>query len=131
MPKKQTGTPNAKQPAKRAKVPKRWEVKVVLESLDEATFFISGRNQAEAEEAADREFADGGVYDFERIWSEYTLEVTPLHSRHDPYPVAAPDRKGSVCKLCLEPVTWTGIAADDPENRSGKTIPGPWIHTKP
>jgi hypothetical protein len=33
-----------------------------------------------------------------------------------------------VCSICLKTVEWTGLAADDPANRSGKTIPGPWRH---
>ena len=33
-----------------------------------------------------------------------------------------------ICKVCFQSVLWTGIAADDPANRSGRTIPGPWVH---
>lgn len=122
-------------PARQAKkvaapVPSRWEVRVVLDAIDEATFYVSGATQEEAEEAADREFAEGGSYDFERVWSEYTLEVAAVSSWHDAYPVAAPDGTGSICKVCLQAVRWTGVAADDPENRSGKTIPGPWVHAR-
>jgi hypothetical protein len=35
-----------------------------------------------------------------------------------------------VCAVCLKTVEWTGIAADDPANRSGKTILGPWVHAR-
>ena len=133
MPKKRSRKQGTKKARKRASEPSpsRWEVKVVLEALDEATFYVSGRDQAEAEEAADREFSRGGIYEFERIWSEYTLEVSQIQPHHDAYPVAASDGKGSICKMCLRAVRWTGIAADDPGNRSGKTIPGPWVHAPP
>ncbi len=108
----------------------RWEVKIVRDMYDEATFYVSGRSRDEAEEAADREFMDGGVFDFEVISSEYTLEMSPISPRHEAHPVHWFPDQGMVCKICLRTVVWTGIAADDPENRSGKTIPGPWVHAE-
>jgi hypothetical protein len=106
----------------------RWEVTIVRETVDEATIYVSGRSQDEAWEEADREFMDGGVYDFETIWSEYTLEVAKVDPRHEADPVHWFPDQGAVCKICLTTVVWTGTAADDPENRSGVTIPGPWVH---
>lgn len=106
----------------------RWEVKIVRESQEEATIYVSGRTKLEAEEVAERDFEDGGIYEFETIWSEYTIEVSRVDPGHDAYPIAGPDG-GHTCKMCLQPVTWTGISADDPRNTSGKTIPGPWVHT--
>lgn len=34
----------------------------------------------------------------------------------------------TVCSLCDKPVHWTGTNYD--ESPTGKTIPGPWIHTE-
>ena len=45
----------------------RWEVTIVRETLDEATFYVSGQTQDEAWEAGDHEFTNDGVYDFEAI----------------------------------------------------------------
>ena len=71
---------------------------------------------------------DGGVFEFETTWSEFTLEISKVSPRHEVYPVHWFPDQGMICKICLQTVVWTGIAADDPENRSGKTIPGPWVH---
>lgn len=106
----------------------RWEVTIVRETLDESTIYVSGRSHDEAHDAADQEFMEGGVFDFETIWSEYTLEVSKVDPRHEAYPVHWFPDQGAVCKICLKTVVWTGTAADDPENRSSVTIPGPWIH---
>ncbi len=110
------------------KAQSRWKVRIVRDSLDEAEIYVSGRDRDEAQEAADQEFMDGGIFDFETIWSEYTLEIDPIDPRHEAYPVQRSATEGLVCKICLRTVVWTGIAADDPNNRSGKTIPGPWVH---
>lgn len=110
------------------KAESRWEVKIVREMLDEATIYVSGHTRDEAELAADKEFMDGGVFDFDTIWSEYTLEISEVSPSHEAYPVAWYPAQGMICKICLKTVAWTGVAADDPENRSGKTIPGPWVH---
>ncbi len=110
------------------KAESRWEVKIVRETLDEATIYVSGHTRDEAEVAADKEFMDGGEFDFETIWSEFTMEVSEVSTRHEVYPVQWLPAEGTICKICRQSVVWTGIAADDPDNRSGKTIPGPWIH---
>jgi hypothetical protein len=108
----------------------RWEVTIVRESVDEATIYVSGDSQDDAWEAADREFMDGSVFEFDIIWSEYTLEVSQVDPRHEPYPVHWYPDQGLICKICLKSVVWTGTAADDPQNRSRVTIPGPWNHAR-
>lgn len=89
---------------------------------------MSGRSRDEAWEEADREYAEGGVDDFDTIWSEYALEVSKVGPMHEIRPVHWTPDQGMICMICLKAVIWTGIAADDPANRSGTTIPGPWIH---
>ena len=110
------------------KAESRWEVKIVRDTLDEATIYVSGHTRDEAEVAADKEFMDGGVLEFETIWSEFTLEISKVSPRHEVWPVHWFPNQGMICNICLRTVVWTGIAAVDPENRSGKTIPGPWVH---
>ena len=94
------------------KVESRWEVKIVRDTLDEATIYVSGHTRDEAEVAADKGFMDGGVFEFETIWSEFTLEISNV----------SPDQ-GMICKICLQTVVWTGIAADDPENAAARLSP--------
>ena len=106
----------------------RWEVTIVRETVDESTIYVSGRSREEADEAADRELMEGGWFEFETIWSEHTMEVAKVDPGHDAYPVHWFPDQGPICKICLKTVVWTGIAADDPANWSGKTIPGPWVH---
>ena len=66
--------------------------------------------------------------EFEIVHSEYSLTPSPIDARHVADPIRLDETQGMVCVVCLKTVEWTGIAADDPENRSGKTIPGPWVH---
>ncbi len=112
------------------KANQRWEVNIVRETLDEATIYVSGASRDEAWEAADREFMEGGVFAFETIWSEYNFEISEVDRRHEAYPVHWFPDQGAFCKICLKSVVWTGTAGDDPDNRSGKTIPGLWIHRR-
>ena len=63
------------------KANQRWEVNIVRETLDEATIYVSGASRDGAWEAADREFMDGGVFDFETIWSEYNFERSQRSER--------------------------------------------------
>ena len=109
------------------KANQRREVNIIRETLDEATIYVSGASRDEAWEAADREFMEGGVFDFETIWSD-NFEISEVTPRHEVFPVHWFPDQGAFCKICLKSVVWTGTAADDPANRSGKTIPGPWVH---
>ena len=68
------------------KAESRGEVKIVRDTLDEATIYVSGQTRDEAEVAADQEFMDGGVFDFETIWSEFTLEISKVDPRHEVVP---------------------------------------------
>ncbi len=91
------------------KAESRWEVKIVRDTLDEATIYVSGHTRDEAEVAADKEFMDGGVLDFETIWSEFTLEISKVDPRHEVYPVHWFPDQGMICKICLR--TWSGPAS--------------------
>lgn len=105
----------------------RYAVVVTKDTIEEWTLYVSADSPTEASEAA-------GVVsncmfpDYEVVHSEYYFDPSPIDPRHSAEPTRLDDTQGMVCAVCLKTVEWTGIAADDPENRSGKTIPGPWEH---
>lgn len=101
----------------------RWQVTILRETLEEAVAYVTAESHEAAEALADGELWDGEIFEFDAIDSEITFEVTALREAHELQPL-----KATICKACLKRVKWTGIAADDPENRSGTSIPGPWVH---
>jgi hypothetical protein len=114
----------------RKKQPTRYAVEVTKESVEEWTLYVSANSPEEANEAADEIVQNCMFPEYELVHSEYYLDATPIDARHAVEPTRLDESQGMVCKVCLKTVEWTGIAADDPNNRSGKTIPGPWIHAR-
>jgi hypothetical protein len=106
----------------------RFAVVITKESVEEWTVYVSADSPEEANEAADGLFHNCMFPEFEVVQSDYYLDATPINPRHAVEPTRIDENQGMVCAVCLKTVQWTGIAADDPENRSGKTIPGPWVH---
>lgn len=106
----------------------RFAVLITRESVEEWTVYVSADSPQEANEAADDIVQNCMFPEYETTYSEYFLEATPIDPRHAVEPTRVDENQGMVCAACLRTVEWTGIAADDPENRSGKTIPGPWVH---
>jgi hypothetical protein len=106
----------------------RYAVEVTKESVEEWTLYVSANSPKEANEAADEIVQNCMFPEYELIHSEYYLDARPINPRHEVEPTRLDDAQGMVCVFCLKTVEWTGIAADDPANRSGKTIPGPWVH---
>ena len=106
----------------------RYTVVVTKDTVEEWTLHVSANSPTEATEAADEIVLNCMFPDYEIVHSEYYLEASPIDPRHAAEPTRADHNHGMVCAVCLKTVEWTGIAADDPDNRSGKTIPGPWVH---
>ncbi|MGH2631729.1 MAG: hypothetical protein ACRDHI_14385, partial [Actinomycetota bacterium] len=92
------------------------------------TLYVSAGSPEEANEAADEVVQHCMFPEYDIVHSEYYLDPKPIDPRHAVEPTRLDETEGMVCAVCLKTVEWTGIAADDPENRSGKTIPGPWVH---
>jgi hypothetical protein len=109
----------------------RFAVVVTKETVEEWTLYVSAASLEEATEAADNIVQNCMFPDYEVIYSEYSLDPEPIDTKHEIEPTRLADDQGPVCAVCLGTVEWTGIAADDPANRSGKTIPGPWVHQRP
>lgn len=110
----------------------RFSVVITRESVEEWTVYVSADSEGEANEAADELVQSCTFPDFELIHSEYFLDANPISPRHTVEPTRLEETQGMVCLVCLvclRSVQWTGTAADDPENKSGVTIPGPWVHT--
>ena len=106
----------------------RFAVEITKETVEEWTVYVSADSPLEANEAAEEIFENCMFPEFEIVHSEYSLTPSPIDARHAVEPARLDETQGMVCVVCLKTVEWTGIAADDPENRSGKTIPGPWVH---
>jgi hypothetical protein len=106
----------------------RFAVVVTKETVEEWTLYVSADSLEEASEAADDIVQNCMFPDYEVVHSEYSLDPRPIEAKHAIEPIRLADDQGMVCAVCLETAEWTGIAADDPSNRSGKTIPGPWVH---
>lgn len=106
----------------------RFAVEITKETVEEWTVYVSADSPLEANEAAEEIFENCMFPEFEIVHSEYSLTPSPIDARHAAEPSRLDETQGMVCIVCLKTVEWTGIAADDPENRSGKTIPGPWVH---
>ena len=107
----------------------RYAVVVTKDTVEEWTLYVSANSPTEANEVADEIVANCMFPDYEVVHSEYYFDPRPIDPRHAADPSRLDDAQGMVCAVCLKTVEWTGIAADDPKNRSGKTIPGPWVHT--
>ena len=114
----------------RTKQPARYAVVVKKETVEEWTLYVSASSPAEANEAADEIVQHRMFQEYEIVHSEYFLDANPIDPRHAVEPTRLDENQGMVCAVCLKTVEWTGIAADDPDNRSGKTIPGPWVHAR-
>lgn len=106
----------------------RFAVVITREMVEEWTVYVSADSPEEADEAADEIFQHCSFPEFELIHSEYFLSPSPIDPRHEVQPTRVDLNQGMVCAVCLRSVEWTGTAADDPSNRSGVTIPGPWQH---
>jgi hypothetical protein len=108
----------------------RSEVVVTKETIEDWTLYVTAGSSEEAHDAADEIVQHCAFPEYEVIHSEYYLDAKPINPRHDAQPTRVDETQGMVCAVCLTTVEWTGIAADDPDNRSGKTIPGPWVHAR-
>jgi hypothetical protein len=106
----------------------RYAVVVTKDTVEERTLYVSANSPTEASEAAGEIVANCMFPEYEVVHSEYYFDPGPIDRRHAVEPTRLDDTQGMVCAVCLKTVEWTGIAADDPANRSGKTIPGPWVH---
>ena len=106
----------------------RFAVVITKESVEEWTVYVSADSPEEANEVADNLVQNCMFPEFEIVHSEYYLDAKPIDARHAVEPTRVDENEGMVCAVCLRTVVWTGISADDPSNRSGKTIPGPWVH---
>jgi hypothetical protein len=106
----------------------RFAVVVTKETVEEWTLYVSADSLEGASETADEIVQNCMFPDYEVVHSEYSLDAKPIDAKHAIEPIRLSDDQGPVCAVCLGTVEWTGIAADDPANRSGKTIPGPWAH---
>jgi hypothetical protein len=106
----------------------RWEVKVVRESLEEATTYVSAATRDGADEMAKLEMAEGRMPPLDTSWSETRLEIEQIDATHPPDPILPAPDLGVICRRCLKSVIWTGTAADDPRNETRRPIPGPWLH---
>jgi len=106
----------------------RYAVVVTKDTVEEWTLYVSADSPTDASEAAGEIVANCTFRAYEVIHSEYYLDPRPIDPRHTAEPIRLDAAQGMVCAVCLKTVEWTGIAADDPDNRSGKTIPGPWVH---
>lgn len=106
----------------------RYAVVVTKHTVEEWTLYVSANSPTEASEAAGEIVANCMFPDYEIVHSEYYFDPNPVDPRHAVEPTRLDDTQGMVCAVCLKTVEWTGVAADDPDNRSGKTIPGPWVH---
>jgi len=110
------------------KLQPRYAVVVTKDTVEEWTLYVSANSPTEASEVAGEIVANCMFPDYEIIDSEYYFDPNPIDPRHAVEPTRLDDTQGMVCAVCLKTVEWTGIAADDPDNRSGTTIPGPWVH---
>jgi hypothetical protein len=108
----------------------RFAVVVTKETVEEWTLYVSADSLEGASETADEIVQNCMFPDYEVVHSEYSLDAKPIDAKHAIEPIRLSDDQGPVCAVCLGTVEWTGIAADDPANRSGKTIPGPWVHRR-
>jgi hypothetical protein len=108
----------------------RFAVLITKESVEEWTVYVSAESCEEANDVADDLHLDCSFPEFEIVHSEYTVDASPIDPRHAVEPTRVDENQGMVCAVCLKSVEWTGISADDPDNRSGKTIPGPWVHAR-
>jgi hypothetical protein len=110
---------------KERKAATRWQEMILRESTEEAVGYVTAGSRKAAEAAVDQAFWNTQAFDFATIGSEIMFAVTPIRSKHQVDPVQA-----MICKACSRPVEWTGLAAEDPKNLTGATIPGPWKHTR-
>jgi hypothetical protein len=108
----------------------RFAVVVTKETVEDWTLYVSADSPEEANEKADEIVQNCLFPDYDVIHSEYYLDPKPIDPRHQVEPTRLEETQGMVCAVCLKTVEWTGIAADDPANRSGKTILGPWVHAR-
>ena len=125
MPKKRSRKQGTKKARKRASEPSpsRWEVKVVLEALDEATFYVSGRDQAEAERPPIASSAGAASTNLSGSGPSTRSRSRRSNRTTMPTRLQRPTGKGSICKMCLRAVRWTGIAADDPGTGAARPFP--------
>jgi len=106
----------------------RFAVLITKETVEEWSVYVSADSPKEANEVADELYSNCVFPEFEIVHSEYFLEPSPIDARHEVEPTPLDETPDIVCAVCLKSVKWMGIRADDPANRSGKTIPGPWVH---
>ena len=109
-------------------VRQRYQVTVLRQALEEATFYLSAESEEAAEMAADLFVSDGLITEWAVNESQYEYYIDPIDPKHDVEPTSGEMPGSSVCLVCDEPVEWTGASADDPTNTTGTTVPGPWRH---
>jgi len=69
--------------------------------------------------------------EFEMIESDYHFDANPIDAWHQAEPTRVDDWGDMVCRLCLNKVQWTGMAADDPRNRATPSrVPGSTHHPR-
>ena len=107
----------------------RFAVVITKETVEDWTVYISADSREEACEKADHIVSNCMFPEFEIVESEYHLDASPVDAWHKAEPTRHDDTQAMICLICLNPVEWTGIGRDDRRNRSGKSIPGPWIHS--
>lgn len=106
----------------------RFAVVITRDTLEDWTIYVTADSREDACEQADAIISNCMFPEFEMIESDYHFDANPINAWHHAEPTRANDGVEMVCRLCLNKVLWTGMAMDDPRNRTGKTIPGPWIH---
>ena len=106
----------------------RFAVVITRDTLEDWTIYVTADSREDACEQADAIVSNCMFPEFEMIESDYHFDANPIDAWHHAEPTRADDGGEMVCRLCLNKVQWTGMAVNDPRNRTGKTVPGPWIH---
>jgi hypothetical protein len=109
----------------------RFAVVITRDTLEDWTIYVTANSREDACEQADVIVSNCQFPEFEIIESDYHFDANPIDAWHHAEPSRLDVGGEMVCRLCLNTVQWTGMAVDDPRNRTRKTIPGPWIHARP